>query len=333
MSEPDHTSSMETMQAVLVVDTDQESNRNVHFMAPDKESQESHLPVIDSHCHWDRMLQWKVFGCLGSSVQDVEAAIFAQESTVTPKLQTNMLAMISVFCDPESWHQVGTITEDERIFFTIGIHPQHLAKSIPTEGQESEMRSKLRMNKCVGFGEIGLDFHHAKTQLERQSQIDALRHLLRMYKGTSTGDQKPLVLHMRNSDSTCMSQPNVYQIGLEILREEECLDEKVHLHCFSGSSSDAAVWLKNMRNLYFGFTAKVLHKATVDEMALIVKLIPVNQLVAESDAPYLKPPNMRGPNHPWNVHQVVSFFAEVKQCRMEEMFQKVVTNTKVLYGL
>ncbi len=289
------------------------------------------LQMIDSHCHWDRCLSQQKYGCLGSSVPEVEEAIFSEGSMTKPKRTVLMQAMVSVFCDPSSWAQIDEIlASDKRLVYTIGYHPQHLKKYHLKPEEIREMERHLQRNSCVGIGEIGLDYHHAQSPKQREIQRRNLMSIFRFIQISRT--RKPIVLHLRNSDDPDDSD-DVFPHALRLLRENHLDSHKIHLHCFSGTKSDAEVWYNTCPNLKFGFTCTLLYRGTRESLHEVVKWLPASSLLAESDAPYLKPPNMPGPNHPWNVHQVLDEMASAKLLPLPRLYDQVLRNTKQLYNI
>ena len=247
-------------------------------------------------------------------------------SPVRPKRVCHVSAMVSVFCDPEAWNDIDRIVAmDKRLWYTVGYHPSHLRKHDLTKTEEDFMKRRLQKSTCVGLGEIGLDFHHAKSPDEQRCQIRNFRHLLHFVKKNSS---KPVVLHLRNGKTD-----NVFDLARKMISEEDMHRHKLHLHCFSGESSDVDKWLKAFPNCHFGFTVMLLDKEHAVRLSAAVRRIPSSRLLAESDAPYMHPYNMNGPNHPWNIHQVLDRFAEIKQEPLPRMYDQVLQNTKRLYRL
>lgn len=184
--------------------------------------------------------------------------------------------------------------------------------------------------KCVAFGEIGLDYSHASSSEERAFQRRNFISLLSLARKHCHG--KPIVLHLRNSnvpgDKDC-----AFRVALGILRNMEMLDERIHIHSFAGDVEDARVWYHSCRRVMFGFTAMLLMPECQERLTRAVEWIPSRWLLAESDAPHLKPPNMPGPNHPWNVHQVIDRFAEIKELNLPQMYKTIEANTRYFYKL
>ncbi len=192
------------------------------------------------------------------------------------------------------------------------------------------MENHPHQKSCVGISEIGQDYHHAQSSSKRENQRWNFMSILEMMK--STGTRKPIVLHLRNSQNTD-DPDNVFPHALHLIRYKQLDSHKIHLHCFSGTKSDAEVWFKACHNIKFGFTCTLLYKDTRKSLHEVVKWLPPSCLLAESDAPYMKPPNMAGPNHPWNVHQVLDEMASLRGWSLPRLYDQVLWNTQQLYNI
>lgn len=285
--------------------------------------------VIDAHCHWDKILQPQYYGCVSNTVSGVENHVKDSRSKVKPQVPTNVELMVSVFCDPATWWLFSKIS-DHRIRPAIGYHPKHCLQSRPDRRELDHMTRVLADKRCVAFGEVGLDFHHAQTSAQRRNQEVAFKNLLDTY--VDSGTRKPLVLHLRNSEDP-EDPDNAYQVGLRCVREKGCLDAKIHLHYFSGNTQDMARWIKSVPRVVFGLTPQIMQHEKVQGYAEFIRKVPTDKLVAETDAPYCKPPNISGPNHPWHVHQVLDFIAEVKQRNVSDVYKTVYKTTRDFYSI
>ena len=290
------------------------------------------LQIIDSHCHIDLMMEWKRFGCLVKSFGDLQRFVLS-EQIHRPTVTVDIVNFITNFCDPDYWMDIDQIVRsDERIKYTIGIHPRHLVDSY-VRRLEMDMLTCHLENKdaCIGFGEIGLDFHYADSYQRRTMAISNFTRMVKLFKVTCP--QKTLVLHIRRASDWVRGMLDPSTEALRILREEGLTSTNIHLHCFSLDVGAAERWLSTFPNLCFGFTAKLLHPEDRARLSHVVERLPAVRLVAETDSPFQKPPNRRGPNHPWHIHIVVERFAEIKGKKLEAMYQQVMANTRRLYHL
>lgn len=179
----------------------------------------------------------------------------------------------------------------ERVFTTVGFHPNDV------EGLDSAaeqlMAKFAESKKVVAVGEIGLDYHYdtPSPEVQRKGFLRQLSiaHELRL----------PVVLHIRDA----------YSDALEILKNNAALlKEGVVLHCYSGSRELAAEFLK--LDCFFSFGGAITFKNAKKED--IIKSVPTDRLLAETDAPYMTPEPFRGKtNYPRLIKYVYQKMADV----------------------
>lgn len=177
------------------------------------------------------------------------------------------------------------------VYFSAGIHP---SESLKTSDEDIKfVESFLSSPKCVAVGEIGLDYHYDDTDKKSQQQLfEAQLYLADKYK-------LPVIIHSRDASSDM----------LDILsRNKNLLQNGFLMHCYSESKEQA----KNYLDLggYFAFGGVITFKnAKKDE---IVKSIPKDRILAETDAPYMSPEPFRGRvNYPKNVVLVYKKLAAI----------------------
>jgi TatD DNase family protein len=167
----------------------------------------------------------------------------------------------------------------EGVYAIVGRHPNYAADYDPQE--LGELRQLLGHPKVVGLGEIGLDFHWEYATLEQQERclFDQLDLALEL--------QVPVVFHCREA----------YPELLTVLEKRPRLS--YDFHCFSGDTEDAARAMA--LDCYFGFDGPLTYKKS-SELRELVKTLPKNRVLLETDSPYMSPEPVRGkPNEPANV--------------------------------
>jgi TatD DNase family protein len=198
----------------------------------------------------------------------------------------------------------------ENLYPTVGIHP-HYADSAD-EDIFSELERLTTENRIVAIGECGLDFYRNISDREKQKEV--FKKLITMGKERGL----PLIVHSRDAISET----------LKILKEMGA--ERVVLHSFSGERND----MKEAVNLgfYIGISGVVTFKGS--KIKEIVKEIPQDKLLFETDAPYLAPSPFRGMR---NKPQYVKFVAEVCASLLgistEDAFNINYQNAKRLFGI
>ncbi|MBQ6237962.1 MAG: TatD family hydrolase [Bacteroidales bacterium] len=177
-------------------------------------------------------------------------------------------------------------------------------------------------DKYIGIGEIGLDFYWDVTY--RQQQIDALEQQI----GWAEETGKPIVLHLR-SGKDGSDDSNAYAEIFRLL--ERCrYGGKGIMHCFSGSLDDAH------RAVEMGFLLGIGGTMTYKKSTLpdIVRSLTLEDIVLETDAPYLAPVPYRGRrNESAYISLVAQKIAEIKETTFDIVAAATTDNARRLFGL
>jgi TatD DNase family protein len=201
----------------------------------------------------------------------------------------------------------------EHIFASVGFHP-HNAKSVGKHGL-ARMERLARHPKVVAYGEIGLDFFrdHSPRPVQRAVFSDQL--------GLAKDLRKPVVIHLRNA----------YEEGLAMVEKAAPFPRGGIIHCFSGDERDAA------RALELGFHISVPGTVTYkknDKLRLIVRNVPAERIVLETDCPFLSPEPLRGKvNEPANIVYTARAVAAVRDESLEEVARITTLNAIRLFNL
>ena len=233
--------------------------------------------LIDSHCHLD-------FPELASD----ENGVLARARTA------GVAGMLTIGTRLDRFAGVRAIAErHEHIWCSVGVHP-HEAKE---EGQRTPDRlvEATRHPKVVGIGETGLDFYYEHSP--RAEQAESFRAHIAAARQTGL----PLIVHTRDADG---------ETG-DILEEEFAKGAYGGLiHCFSSGRRVAERALA--LGFYVSISGIVTFKAA-NELRDIVRDIPLDRLLVETDAPYLAPVPKRGKtNEPAFVAHTAAKVAELK---------------------
>lgn len=242
--------------------------------------------LIDTHCHLDK-----------DDYDDLNKVIENMESNIMIASGTNLNTSINV---------VNLCNEYDNIYGTIGFHPSELENY--NNKSLNELESYLKNKKIVGIGEIGLDYHYGKDDIEIQKKafIEQLE-LARKYN-------LPVVIHSRDS---------AYDT-LEIIKNYQ--DLKISMHCYSYSLEIAKELVK--MGFKIGIGGVLTFKNSV-KLLEIVKEIDIHNILIETDSPYLTPEPYRGhKNEPLNVKYVVKKIAEIKNITEEEV-AKITTENAI----
>ena len=253
--------------------------------------------LVDSHCHLDLLDLTPFEGSLDSAL---EAAA---------KLDVKKILCISV--DLENIPKVIAIAERyPTVYASVGLHPSH------NEGEEATVDRILQFAdhpKVIAIGETGLDYHYDSTPRALQQE----RFRIHIEAAQKTG--KPLIIHTRKAEDDTLS----------LLREHN-VSEGV-FHCFTEglAMARAAIDL----GLYISFSGILTFKSAQD-LRDIAKVLPMDRILVETDAPYLTPIPYRGkPNFPGYTRLVAECLADVKGLSYPEVAQATTENFHRLFKI
>ena len=221
-------------------------------------------------------------------------------------LLDNNIAIVSGDSNLTNKEVIDIINKYPNLYGTIGIHPNEIDSDI--DEAISYIEANLSNPKIVGIGEIGLDYHYGKEDANLQKNIFIKQlDLARKYN-------MPVTIHSRDAALDT----------LEIIKNYS--DLKITYHCYSYSVEMADVLLK--QNIMYGIGGVLTFKnsKTIKE---VVEKIPLENILLETDSPYLSPEPFRGKkNVPSNVVYVAKKIAEIKNITYEEVL-KVTTDNAI----
>lgn len=225
--------------------------------------------------------------------------------------------MICVGTDLEmSKKAIGLAQKYDQIWASVGLHPNdNLDEKFDTAAYEE----LLKQDKVVAMGEIGLDYYRTEKPEDQKRQKDRFVQQLELAKKVG----KPLILHCR--DARVGSKGRAYPQMIEIL------DSKTGgvVHSFTGSLEEAKQFLN--LGLYLGFNGIATFARQYDE---IVRYVPLDRILLETDAPYLTPEPYRGKrNEPLYVIEVAKKIADLKKISVEEVTEQTTKNAQKLFRI
>ncbi len=167
---------------------------------------------------------------------------------------------------------------------------------------------------CVAIGEVGLDYAESEVK-ERDDLKELEKDNFRKIIDLAKKIDKPLIVHTRKGEAD----------SIHVLEEESA--KKVVLHCFHGNKKLIKRGVENGWN--FSIPTNITR---LEHFQMMVGMIPLEQLLTETDAPYLSPVvSMR--NESANVAVTIKKIAEIKGISEDEVANKIFKNAESLFGI
>lgn len=201
----------------------------------------------------------------------------------------------------------------DMIYAAVGVHP-HDTKDMDDIMLEL-IKGLAKKPKVMAIGEIGLDFYYDNSP--RDVQKEWFRKQIRLAKNVNL----PIIIHDREANNEVMN----------ILKEEKAFDNGVLMHCYSGSAQLARQYIK--LGAYISIAGPLTFK-NARKAVEVVKTIPIEYLMVETDSPYLTPEPYRGKrNESSYVKYVAEKIAQIKEISFEEVAEKTTENAKKYFGI
>ena len=260
-------------------------------------------PLIDAHTHLD--------ACGARDADDVVAILDRAEAV-------GVRAVVTIADDLRSARWVTRAAEwDPRVYAAVALHPTRAGAL--TGAARAEIEELAADPRVVAVGETGMDLYWP-GRLDGCAAPGVQREAFAWHIDLAKRCGKPLMIHNREADAEV----------LDVLRAEGAPDTVI-FHCFSSDSAmarrcvDAGWWLSLSGTVSFR-NARALREA--------VPLIPVEQLLVETDAPFLTPHPHRGmANEPYCLPYTVRAIAELLERSPEELAGITTGNARRVYGL
>ena len=216
--------------------------------------------------------------------------------------------VLAASCLQDSQDNLELSKINKKLLPAIGIHPQEINNSFDT-------LEKMFDDRVVAIGECGLEFTNEVSEPDQKKQIELFRKQIVMSQNVN----RPLIVHSRQaSDET-----------LEILREYNNL--RGVIHCYSGGKKRIKKFLELPGEWYFGIDGNLTYEIGLEE---VVKNIPKDRLILETDSPYLTPVPHRGEkNCPEYIKYVYQKISEIWEMSLEVTEKIIDDNAKRLFKI
>ena len=250
--------------------------------------------IFDTHAHYDD-----------------EAFDDDRESLILSLKDRGVVGIVSCGCDIASTVANQNLSHSfDDFYFAAGFHPENL-EDFSVEDLE-KLEPFFADEKCVAVGEIGLDYHWMNSTKEKQREVFVAQIELANAKGL------PVIVHDREAHGDT----------LDILKSTK---PSGVLHCFSGSVEMAREVIK--LGMFLGFNGVATFK-NARKIPEVIREIPLDRIVLETDCPYLAPEPHRGKR---NDSSFIPFIAqrigEILGISAQEVLDVTNKNARALYNL
>ena len=201
-----------------------------------------------------------------------------------------------------------------RVLATVALHPNEAPVVDDLEGDLAVIEELALHPRVRAIGETGLDFFRTAPEL-REKQIYSFKRHIALAKSVN----KALVIHDRNAHRAVLD--TLLEVGAPAV---------TIFHCFSGDAEMARECID--AGYFLSFAGTVTFK-NAPELREAVKLVPIEQLLVETDSPFLAPMPHRGAlNTPAQIANIIRFVAEVREESVEYLCDRVTENALRLFG-
>ena len=245
--------------------------------------------IIDSHCHLD-----------------YEPLVNNIDQVLLNAKKNNITNLLTIGTNLDSSKKVlEIVSKYPNVYGAIGIHPNSTTGNLESINEIFLLKKKSK--KIIAFGETGLDYFYKRS--DKKDQIFAFEKHIEF----SISEKVPVIIHTRDADDDTISIIKKYYNKTNFL-----------IHCFTGTLDFA----KNLLNLncLISFSGIITFKKSND-LRDVVKYVPLERMLIETDSPYLSPDPFRGKsNEPANVKIVAETIASIKQISFGEVASSTTAN-------
>lgn len=228
--------------------------------------------------------------------------------------QNNISYILNAAADIDSSRKCIKLAEKyDFIYASVGVHPHNAAEM--TEDTIDLLKDLANAPKVVAIGEIGLDYYY------NHSPKDVQKHWFRRQIQLAKALDMPVIIHNRDAHADVM----------DIVTSEDISSIGGVFHCYSGSWEMAQKIIS--MGIHISIGGPVTFKNAVKSLE-VVKKLPMDQLLIETDCPYLTPVPHRGKrNDSTYMRFTAQKIAEIKGVSLEAVARQTMENAKKLFGI
>ena len=260
--------------------------------------------LTDTHCHLD----------FAAFDQD-------RELVIARAREAGLVRMLNPGIDIITSQAALRLTEQyDEVYAAVGIHPN--SAGLWKDETYKELVELASYSKVVAIGEIGLDYYRNGAPAEEQRRVFSAQLDLAAKMGL------PVILHNRDASEEMMAILDGWVDELS-KRKSKLTERPGVLHSFSGDLA-MAEWAVG-RNFLLGFTGPVTYR-NAEQLRQVVVKVPLENLLIETDAPFLTPHPYRGErNEPAHVALIAGKIAELRTIEMKEAAEATTRNAGRLF--
>ena len=253
--------------------------------------------MIDSHCH---LYFQSIRENFNHIIQNIKS--------------NNINSVLSINTNPKDFNDHYELVKNYKsIFLSYGFHPDEINNN--SVFIESEFLKFCSNKKVIAIGETGLDFYRS-TEFKKEQYYFFEKHI-----ESSLKTKLPLIIHQRNSEKEIIEVLDSYNRSKNL---------NVVFHCFTGSSDLLNFCIKN--NFFLSLSGIVTFK-NADNLRNVIKKAPLDNILIETDSPFLSPVPMRGKlNEPANVKYTAQYLSEFFNISFDEMIKITDNNFYNLFS-
>lgn len=257
--------------------------------------QEKNAMIFETHAHYD------------------DEAFDSDREELLSSMQENGIGhIVNVSASLDSLDRTRELMEQYPfVYGAMGLHPDEVGDM--NEAVMQKLRDYCRLEKTVAVGEIGLDYYWEKENHETQ------RYWFERQLELAREEKLPVIIHSRDAAADT----------LQVMKDCRAGEIGGVVHCFSYSREMAGEYLK--MGLYLGIGGVLTFK-NARKLREVVEYAPLDQLLLETDSPYLAPVPYRGKrNSSLNIPLIVQQIAEIKHLSCEEVIEQTEQNAMHLF--
>lgn len=281
---------------------------------------------VDTHIHISHRLFDGEVPCIVDCKDNIRVTHYTRDALISELKKANIEFVIEPAIEIESNEKLLEIayTYPGFILPAVGVHPTRTAQ---TGWSKRKIISELSQDeRIVAIGELGLDYHH-----DRKKQHRFIQKMWFIWQIKLAHKRRlPLILHIRQADDD----------AIKILRRHK---KKLHggvCHCFNQGIDIARIYTEEF-GLMLGIGGSLLQSES-EKLVEVVKLIPLEYIVLETDGPYVKPDktdNLSGKqwqkarNTSLIIKDVAAKIASIKGITVDEVERVTTENAKKIFGV